>query len=247
MTKRWVIVVLAACLVITAAALAYAAGKAKAVPVQDVVRAKRFEVVDSRGHVRVEFGTTVQEDGTEDACLNLYSGGGRLMARLVTGQEGSSARGSRSALYLYSRRDGAAGTDTACLEAGPTMQLRLTDADSGDSVLYPVHLAFGAGKQIEDSSLASMAAREARYRLSLGLEGGWPTLQFMDGGGEYRTIMDLGPDGSPSLEFRDRKGTARAVLGTAGLRTVRTGSTERTAESSLVLFDKDGKVLWRAP
>jgi len=43
------------------------------------------------------------------------------------------------------------------------------------------------------------------------------------------------------------KGTNRAVLGTADLVTTRTGAETKTAESSLVLFDKDSKVLWEAP
>ena len=49
---KWAVAVLAACVVVTVAAVAYAAGKAKAAPVAEVVRARRFELVDTAGRVR---------------------------------------------------------------------------------------------------------------------------------------------------------------------------------------------------
>lgn len=53
-------------------------------------------------------------------------------------------------------------------------------------------------------------------------------------------------DGSPSLMLADEK-YPRAALGLALLKATRTDAEEQTAVSSLVLFDKEGKVLWRAP
>ena len=43
------------------------------------------------------------------------------------------------------------------------------------------------------------------------------------------------------------KGRSRAELGATSLEVTRTGTVEKRAESSLVLFDKEGKVLWEAP
>jgi hypothetical protein len=54
-------------------------------------------------------------------------------------------------------------------------------------------------------------------------------------------------NGSPALAFFDAEQRRRAVLGVADLQTVTTGATTKTGPSSLVLFDKDGKVIWRAP
>ena len=51
----------------------------------------------------------------------------------------------------------------------------------------------------------------------------------------------------PSVSLDDEKGNARAVLGTMPLEAVHTGATEITAPSSLTLFDKESKVIWRAP
>ncbi len=62
-----------------------------------------------------------------------------------------------------------------------------------------------------------------------------------------RTTLAISPDGSASLELYDKDGNKRAVLGSTSLETTRTGTVTKTAESSLVLFDKKGKVLWKAP
>ncbi len=48
------------------------------------------------------------------------------------------------------------------------------------------------------------------------------------------------------LEIADGKG-ARAVLGSIDLETTATGSVEQRPASSLVLFNKDGKVIWQTP
>ena len=53
--SRWAIIIVVVCLVVTVAAVAYAAGQAKtAAP--EVVRAQKFEVVDAGGRVRGELG-----------------------------------------------------------------------------------------------------------------------------------------------------------------------------------------------
>ena len=52
--SKWAIVVVVL-VVLAAVATAYAAGKTAA-PVQEVVRAKRFELVDAEGRVRIEIG-----------------------------------------------------------------------------------------------------------------------------------------------------------------------------------------------
>lgn len=51
----------------------------------------------------------------------------------------------------------------------------------------------------------------------------------------------------PSLNIEDEKGTSRVVLGQTKLENKATGVTEERPLSSLVLFDKDGKVVWQAP
>ena len=62
-----------------------------------------------------------------------------------------------------------------------------------------------------------------------------------------RVSVEVGEDGGSSVVVRDGDGRARARLGVSDLGTTKAGATEKTAPSSLVLFDKDGKVLERLP
>jgi hypothetical protein len=59
--------------------------------------------------------------------------------------------------------------------------------------------------------------------------------------------LESNSDNSPHLDLYDSAGNLRAVLGTADLQVSRTGAMEKTAPSSLTLFDKKGKVLWQIP
>ena len=64
-------------------------------------------------------------------------------------------------------------------------------------------------------------------------------------GTKYSDSTDL--RGGPSLELYDQDGKPRAALGYNERELARTGATENRGETSLVLFDKEGRVLWHAP
>ncbi|MFQ5866321.1 MAG: hypothetical protein ACE5IW_13955, partial [bacterium] len=89
---------------------------------------------------------------------------------------------------------------------------------------------------------------------------------FHDDDGTIRASLTLLRDGGPSLNLYDKDGNKRATLGYTELESTRTVTTlkktpigmrakyETTStgtvtrpESSLVLFGKDKKVIWRAP
>jgi len=93
------------------------------------------------------------------------------------------------------------------------------------------------------------SAGELRAALTVALPGGDPTLRLWDSAGELRVALDVaGPGGGPALSLWDCAGELRAAVGTTPvLETIKTGETTTRPESSLVLFDKNGKVLWRAP
>jgi hypothetical protein len=59
--------------------------------------------------------------------------------------------------------------------------------------------------------------------------------------------LQLSTVGGPALRLNDAEGKLRAVVGASQLETTRTGAVETRPASSLVLFDKNGKVLWSAP
>jgi len=62
-------------------------------------------------------------------------------------------------------------------------------------------------------------------------------------------VMSVEKDGSPSLLLSDGSDgqPTMAALGVLELETPKTGATKKTQPSSLILFGKDGKILWRAP
>jgi hypothetical protein len=53
--------------------------------------------------------------------------------------------------------------------------------------------------------------------------------------------------GGPSLVLHDENEKTRAVLGHTALEATATGTVEQRPTSSLVLFDRDGKVIWSVP
>lgn len=85
-----------------------------------------------------------------------------------------------------------------------------------------------------------------RAKLSL-LPDGRPALTLADQNEKPRALLSLyQPDGGPALDLFDQNEKPRAVLGQTALETA-TGTLEQRPASSLVLFDRDGKVIWRVP
>jgi hypothetical protein len=68
-----------------------------------------------------------------------------------------------------------------------------------------------------------------------------PSLVLFGDGGQGAMLE---PD---SFRLADQNHNDRAVLGLTQLEMTKTGEVRTRAASSLVLFDKDGKVLWSAP
>lgn len=80
MRLKWAIVLVALCVIVTVAAVAYAAGKST---VPEVIRAQRFEVVDGEGAVR---GVLQILDG--EVALSLDDSDGRPRIRLLVDGRG---------------------------------------------------------------------------------------------------------------------------------------------------------------
>jgi hypothetical protein len=103
------------------------------------------------------------------------------------------------------------------------------------------------GMDPDSSSGLLFFDEEQKPRASLGLNMDGPRLWFADKSNKTRASINLSPDGSPGLELLDQEGNMRAVLGSTSIVTARTGSVDQRPESSLVLFDKNWKILWKAP
>jgi hypothetical protein len=62
-----------------------------------------------------------------------------------------------------------------------------------------------------------------------------------------RATLFVGANGEPTLSLADKSGMPRAILGSISLETTKTGTVQNRPPSSLVLFDKDGKVIQALP
>ena len=115
---------------------------------------------------------------------------------------------------------------------------------------------FGSGVEFFDD----LSKGEA----SLGLVDGFPTLWLIDEKGLSRVHINVMGDVGPSLEMQDSDCHVRAVLDKSGLNVLdkdgfqtKIGLTSLsrnnpailtlTSAASIILFDKDLKILWKAP
>jgi len=103
------------------------------------------------------------------------------------------------------------------------------------------------GTDPDSSSGLLFFDEEQKPRASFGVNVDGPRLWFADKSNKTRASINLSPDGSPGLELLDKEGNMRAVLGSTSIVTARAGSVDQRPESSLVLFDKNWRILWKAP
>lgn len=136
-----------------------------------------------------------------------------------------------------------------------------------EKILTPISLS------VDDSDLPSLTFRDANYisrllmflaqdgvpvlnftdaddkaRLSLGsstVHG--PYFEMFDAKGNVRVLTGLADDEAPYLDFFDSDRGLRLALGETKLKATQTGTGIIRSESSVVLFDKDGKVIFEAP
>jgi len=91
---------------------------------------------------------------------------------------------------------------------------------------------------------------QGKERASLVADGaGSAFFILFDQNQKSRAEISVSPYG-PSINFYDPTGKARTVIGSTSLvssHVVNAGIVERNPPSSIVLFDKEGKLLWRTP
>ena len=101
---------------------------------------------------------------------------------------------------------------------------------------------------VENKSRASISL-SSKGTPSLKLSGG-AAMELRDKNDKVRSKILMLSDGSPSVRLYDEKGNVRAILGGINLETsgtARIESLEKRDESSFVLIDKEGKVMWSTP
>ncbi|MGB9594796.1 MAG: hypothetical protein ACPL7B_00835 [Candidatus Poribacteria bacterium] len=99
--------------------------------------------------------------------------------------------------------------------------------------------------QAQDFRLVSKDGK-VKAALSISPDTGEPFLIINGKDGKYRLMLNLDHD-SPQIILRDDKAQTRLVIGTTEITNRIKGTIERRPESSLIMFNKDGKLIWSAP
>jgi len=123
-------------------------------------------------------------------------------------------------------------------ETGPFLDFYRTDGELAAWFLGP-----------DEGGLIGLRAPNGDRRLLLRVSEDGPAVELYNnervGANEARVALD-GTAGQARLVLSDAEGF-NTVVGTTDLITPRTGETHKTSAASVVLFDKDKKVLWKAP
>ncbi len=151
----------------------------------------------------------------------------------------------------------------AASDKPPTPQIvtaemfRLTTPDGKLCGLWASHAVAGhllgkenwpvvLGEKVEPSDATLMMLDKDRKTIvTIGTFGGEGVITVRDG--KRPRLVAKVENGLPSLRLIDRTGTVRATLGATSTTSVRSGLEHKHPESSLLLFDKEGNVLFEAP
>jgi len=190
-------------------------GDATPGPVQDSVRARRFELVDERGNVRAVLGTQ-SENGAPGFLVSDSAG--------------------RPRIALHVSPEDVPAFDLLDASGAPRVHVAL-DAEGA-----PVVTLFGPSERATQALLAVGADGSAhlrlvepsgRTRLFLSLQpDGTPYFSLMDPDGQPKLSLAL-PGGNPALLMLDGKGRPRAVM-----------SVTREDGPQFVVLSEEGGLSW---
>jgi hypothetical protein len=107
---------------------------------------------------------------------------------------------------------------------------------------------WGTGETASFSILRTAKNQSSESMFEINADSTGTVTQWMipNGADGAQLRLTSGPEGA-AVQLWDNPKLLRAVLGKASLEIPRTGSVESLPLSSLVLFDKEGKLIWRAP
>ncbi len=183
---KWAMMTVAVCVLAAAVAVAYAAGTQAAVPVQEVVKAQRFELVDAEGKARAVLAL---KDG--DPGLVLLDKDGRPRAWLDGGNSVSGP-----GLRLYDGTSFFARSELT-LRGGEPFLLLYGKDERGCAALSLDVVGVLSGFTLPD--------KDDKLRALMGVEGEMLGLTLQDKDGELRSALVL-VDGNPRLLLRDKEG-----------------------------------------
>jgi hypothetical protein len=205
----------------------------KNVKSQHVVRAGRFELADKKGNVRAVLG--LDPDG--EPRLALADESGQILATVGLEMDYNAPK-NKLPRVRFLDRTGRPRTEIGLNRMGDPVIL-LKNPRGGT-----VFSLTGTDKTGTELLLMDEMGRP---RIIQNINRNGTTMSFIDEGGKMRAGLGLKPDGNPGLIFSDVNMKNRVMLGYADSMITDKKSNETKTVSSLALFDKEGKVLWKAP
>jgi hypothetical protein len=216
-----------------------------------------LEVVDEEGTARIVGGVV-----SGSPVLGLSDERGELRAAVcVSPEEGASLllkyESGDTAVLAQVGPDGPVVQvlghgDKACASIGITTDGAVLELLNGKGEMCAL-----LRRSSDGGAYLAVASEKDKATAVLGAREGDSGLNLADEKGNLRVTPGAGM-GTPCLQIVDENGTLRAAMGKTdperapiGARDAGTpqprGAAERKEESSLVLFDPNGKVLWEAP
>jgi hypothetical protein len=205
----------------------------KNVTTQHVVRANRFELADDKGLIRAVLG--LNQEG--EPRLALADESGRILVALSLELDYKFTKDKIPALRFFDRAGKARNEMNINRMGDPVLILRNQRGGT-------IAMLTGTDKTGTEWVLMDP---QGRPRITQNVNRNGANLSFFDEGIKARAGLGVKPDGNPGLIFSDDKMKNRVTLGYAEDTMTNKGSKESGTVSSLVLFDKNGKVLWKAP
>jgi hypothetical protein len=201
-----------------------------------VLSANEFLLHDGEGRKRA----TLTVDENEDVVrLQFFDNKGKVHAALASTGSGALLGFSGGDHSLFLSADGPATHLTFLDRDIP--QLGLQAKDDAATLSLGAEGKAGVNLYASDEGTGLALANGARDLGAVTVQsaGSSRGLEITAADGKKRIRLGL-EDDAGSLSVRDKDEKVRASLGSIGLETVKTGATEQTAESSLVLFGGEG-------
>jgi hypothetical protein len=102
--------------------------------------------------------------------------------------------------------------------------------------------------EADGSSSVSLFGKDGKGGALLAVSSsGAASLRLIDVNWKSRVALATWPNGAPFLQLADRTGKDRVLLGYNDLKVTATGDIVERSTPSLILFDHDETILWRAP
>jgi len=104
-----------------------------------------------------------------------------------------------------------------------------------------------AGMRVAGNDPAvQLCGKDGTTRAGMRLLGDDPAIALTDSDGKPRVDMNV-TDDEPGVAVLDKAGVTRAQIGVSTVVNKKTKAQTITAESSIMLFNKDGNIAWKAP